>query len=272
MRILFFGDVVGKSGRNKLFSLVDKIVLKLKIDFTIVNAENAAHGFGINPGIAEKFFMHNIDVLTTGDHIWDQLTIKPYLQKENRIIRPTNYNKYTDGNGFKVYTSRNNKKILVINLLGSLFMVKEDIENPFQSIDKVLKKFKLGKNIDAIFVDFHAEATSEKMSMGHYLDGRVSAVIGTHTHVPTSDNQILSNGTAFQSDAGMCGDFNSSIGMKQETSITRFLGNDDHTRLCPAEGEATLCGVIIETDDKTGLAKSIEALRVGGLLSQTHKI
>lgn len=272
MRIIFFGDVVGKSGRKKLLSIIDKIVSKLKIDFTIVNAENSAHGFGINPTIAEKFFMHNIDVLTTGDHIWDQMTIKSYLQEESRIIRPLNYTKYNDGNGYKVYTSKNNKKVLVVDLLGTLFMAREGIENPFHTMDDLLKNFKLGQNVDAIFVDFHAETTSEKMSLAHYLDGRVSAVIGTHTHIPTSDNHILQNGTAFQADAGMCGDFNSSIGMKTETSISRFLGSEERSHLCPAEGEATICGVIVETDDKTGLAVSIEPVRIGGILSQTHKI
>ena len=272
MRILFFGDVVGKSGRKKLLSLVDSLVSKLKIDFTIVNAENSAHGFGINPSVAEKFFMHNIDVLTTGDHIWDQMTIKPYLQEESRIIRPLNYKKFNDGNGYKIYTTKNNKKIMVISLLGTLFMQREELENPFHAIDNLLKNYKLGDNVDAIFIDFHAEATSEKMSMAHYLDGKVSAVIGTHTHIPTSDNHILPNGTAFQADAGMCGDFNSSIGMKTDASISRFLGNAEHSRLSPAEGEATICGVIVETDDKTGLAVSIEPVRIGGILSQTHKI
>lgn len=271
MKILFLGDVVGKSGRSKLFSLIDTFVSKLKIDFTIVNAENSAHGFGINPDIAQKFFMYNIDVLTTGDHIWDQMTIKPYLQEEPRIIRPLNYKKYNDGNGYHIYTTKNNKKILVINLLGTLFM-REDIENPFHTMDSLLKNYKLGQNVDAIFVDFHAEATSEKMSLAHFLDGRVSAVIGTHTHIPTSDNHILPNGTAFQSDAGMCGDFNSSIGMKTDVSISRFLGEGEHTHLSPAQGEATLCGVIIETDDKTGLATKIEPLRIGGILPQTHKL
>ncbi|MBD5397926.1 TIGR00282 family metallophosphoesterase [bacterium] len=271
MKILFLGDVVGKSGRKKLFSLIDTIVSKLKIDFTIVNAENSAHGFGINPDIAQKFFMYNIDVLTTGDHIWDQMTIKPYLQEEPRIIRPLNYKKYNDGNGYKIYTSKNGKKILVVNLLGTLFM-REDIENPFLTMNNLLNNYKLGQNVDAIFVDFHAEATSEKMSLAHFLDGRVTAVIGTHTHIPTSDNHILPNGTAFQADAGMCGDFNSSIGMQTDVSISRFLGEGEHTHLCPAEGEATLCGVIIETDDKTGLAKNIEPLRIGGILPQTHKL
>lgn len=271
MKILFLGDVVGKSGRKQLFSLIDTIVSKFKIDFTIVNAENSAHGFGINPDIANKFFMYNIDVLTTGDHIWDQMTIKPYLQEESRILRPLNYKRHNDGNGYKVYTSKNGKKILVINLLGTLFM-RDEIENPFITMDNLLKNYKLGQNVDAIFVDFHAEATSEKMSLAHFLDGRVSAVIGTHTHIPTADSHILPNGTAFQSDAGMCGDFISSIGMKTDVSISRFLGEGEHTHLTPATEEATLCGVIIEIDDKSGLAKQIEPLRIGGVLSQTHKL
>ena len=272
MKILFFGDVAGKSGRKKLFSIIDELNIKLKSDFTIVNAENSAHGFGITPSIVNKFFIHDIDVITTGDHIWDQLTIKPYLQEEDRILRPYNYVRYKDGNGYKVYQTKNNKKILVVNMLGRLFMSKEEIENPFLSMDKILTEYKLGKNVDAIFVDFHAEATSEKMSFAHYVDGRVSAVIGTHTHIPTADNHILPKGTAFQSDAGMCGDYISSIGMKTDVSISRFLDEGEKTRLSPAEGEATICGDLVEIDDKTGLAINIEPIRIGGALSQTHKI
>ena len=271
-RILFFGDVVGKSGRKKLFALVDDIVSKLKIDFTIVNAENSAHGFGINPNIAEKFFLHRIDVLTTGDHIWDQMTIKPYLQQEKRIVRPYNYNKFNDGEGAHLYTSANNKRILVVNLLGRLFIDRENLSSPFTAADEILEKYKLGVNVDAIFVDFHAEATSEKMSIANYLDGRVSAVIGTHTHIPTSDGHILPSGTAFQSDAGMCGDFNSSIGMKKDLSLERFLHPGTMVRLSPAENEATICGVIIDVDDKTGLSTHIEPIIVGANLHNTHTL
>lgn len=269
MKILFFGDVVGKSGRKKLFEHIDRLVIDLKSDFTIVNAENSAHGFGINPNIVSKFFMHDIDVLTTGDHIWDQLTIKPYMQEEQRILRPYNYMRYKDGKGARLYKTKNNKRILVVNMLGRLFMSKEEIDNPFKSIDDILKEYELGKNVDAIFIDFHAEATSEKMSFAHYVDGRVSAVIGTHTHIPTSDNHILPKGTAFQSDAGMCGDYISSIGMKSDVSISRFLEKEEKSRLTPAEGEATICGDIIEIDEDTGLATSINPIRIGGILSQT---
>ncbi len=272
MRILFFGDVVGRSGRRQLFSKIDKIISKLKIDFTIVNAENSAHGFGINPSVSEKFFRYPIDVITTGDHIWDQMTIKPYLQEELRIIRPANYNKYNDGTGAKIFTARNGKRVLVINLLGTLFIDRENLDNPFVTISNILAKYKLGIDADAIFIDMHAEATSEKMSIANFVDGRVSAVVGTHTHIPTGDAHILPNGTAFQSDAGMCGDYDSSIGMKKEASIDRFFNTGLRNHLEPAEGEATICGVIVETDDKTGLAKSIEPLRIGGILQQTHEI
>ena len=271
MKILFLGDVVGRSGRKKIFSDIDNIISKLKIDFTIVNAENSAHGFGINPSVAEKFFAHQIDMITTGDHIWDQMTIKPYLQEEHRILRPANYNKYNDGDGYRVFTTRNNEKVLVINLLGNLFIDRENLENPFIKVDEILSKYKLGKNIDAIFIDIHAEATSEKMSIANFVDGRVSAVIGTHTHIPTADAHVLPNGTAFQSDAGMCGDYDSSIGMKKEASIMRFLNSTAKNHLTPAEGEATICGTIVEIN-KNGLAKTIEPLRIGGKLSQTHKI
>ncbi|MBR1544453.1 MAG: TIGR00282 family metallophosphoesterase [Alphaproteobacteria bacterium] len=272
MRILFLGDVVGRSGRKQLLSNIDNIVSKLKIDFTIVNAENSAHGFGINPSVSEKFFNHQIDVLTTGDHIWDQMTIKPYLQEETRILRPANYNKYNDGIGARVYTSKNGKKILVVNLLGTLFIERENLDNPFITITEILKKYKLGVDVDAIFIDMHAEATSEKMSLANYVDGKVSAVVGTHTHIPTSDAHILPQGTAFQTDAGMCGDYDSSIGMKKQASIDRFFDSTIRNHLEPSEGEATICGVIIETDDKTGLAKTIEPLRIGGILQQTHKL
>ncbi len=271
MKILFLGDVVGRSGRKKVFSHIDDIVSKLKIDFVIVNAENSAHGFGINPVIASKFFNHQIDVLTTGDHIWDQMTIKPYLQEETRILRPANYNKFNDGDGYRVFTTRNNKKVLVINLLGNLFIERENLENPFIKAEEILKKYELGKNVDAIFIDMHAEATSEKMSLANYLDGRVSAVVGTHTHIPTADAHILPAGTAFQSDAGMCGDFDSSIGMRKDLSITRFIDPLAKNHLTPAEGDATICGVIVDID-KNGLATSIEPLRIGGKLQQTHKL
>lgn len=272
MKILFLGDVVGKSGRKQIFANINKIVSKFKIDFTIINAENSAHGFGINPAVAEKFFKYPVDAITTGDHIWDQMTIKPYLQDEPRIIRPANYNKYKDGTGAKIFTSKNGKKVLVINLLGELFIDRENLENPFVVITDILKKYKLGVDVDAIFIDIHAEATSEKMSLANYVDGRVSAVIGTHTHIPTADAHILPNGTAFQSDAGMCGDYDSSIGMKKKASIDRFFDKTVKNHLEPAEGEATVCGVIVETDDKTGLAKSIEPLRIGGILQQTHRL
>ncbi len=271
MKILFLGDVVGRSGRKKIISDIDTIISQLKIDFTIVNVENAAHGFGINPSVADKFFGTNIDVLTTGDHIWDQLIIRQYLETEKRILKPANYNKFKEGQGVRLYKSRNNKNVLVINLLGNLFIQREGVENPFLKADEILKKYKLGKNVDAIFVDFHAEATSEKMSLANYLDGRVTAVIGTHTHIPTSDNHILEFGTAFQSDAGMCGDYDSSIGMKKDSSIERFLNPTGKNRLTPAEGAATICGCIV-TVSKDGLAKSIEPLRIGGNLSQTHII
>ena len=272
MRILFLGDVVGRSGRRQLFAYINKIVSKLKIDFTIVNAENSAHGFGINPSVSEKFFKYPVDVITTGDHIWDQMTIKSYLQEELRILRPVNYNKYNDGIGAKVFTANNGKKVLVVNLLGNLFIEREELGNPFVAITEILKKYTLGLNVDAIFIDIHAEATSEKMSLANYVDGKVSAVVGTHTHIPTGDAHILPLGTAFQSDAGMCGDYDSSIGMKKQASIDRFFNPTIHNRLEPAEGEATICGVIVETDDKTGLAKSIEPLRIGGILQQTHKL
>ena len=269
MRILFFGDVVGKSGRDFLFSNINNIVSSYFIDFCVVNVENSAHGFGVIPSIAQKFLSCNIDVLTTGDHIWDKFEIKDYIKEENRILRPANYNKFSIGSGFNIFVSKNNKRVLVVNLLGTLFMKKEGITNPFCKIDEILSKYKLGIDVDVIFVDFHAETTSEKMAFANYVDGRVSAVIGTHTHIPTADAHILPSGTGYQTDAGMCGCYDSSIGMNKYVSIDRFIKPDLQNRLEPAVGMATLCGSIIDIADN-GLATSIKSFIFGDTLHCTH--
>lgn len=270
MRLLFFGDVVGRAGRVKLFSSISKIRTQLNIDFCIVNVENSAHGFGVTPDISDQFLKHDIDVLTTGDHIWDKEEIKSYIDKENRLIKPANYLKIPNGLGYNVYSILD-QKILVINLLGTLFINKSNISNPFVEVDNILNKYKLGVNVDVIFIDFHAEATSEKMAFAHYVDGRVSAVIGTHTHIPTGDAHILTKGTAYQTDAGMCGDYNSSIGMDKQVSIERFVTPTKVNKLVPAEASACLCGVIIDIG-RDGLATNIESFRFGTILKETHNL
>jgi metallophosphoesterase (TIGR00282 family) len=268
-RILFFGDVVGGAGRNLLLENVERIAARLSVDFVVVNAENAAHGFGITVELAAKFFARGIDVLTAGDHAWDQSLLRPGINSEPRLLRPENYTIFRDGAGHGLFRARNGKRVLVLCLLGTLFMARGGIENPFYAADAVLEKYKLGRDADAIFVDFHAEATSEKMSLAHYLDGRVTAVVGTHTHIPTADARVLSGGTAYMTDAGMCGDFDTSIGMKKEASLARFLGRDDGERLSPGTGPGTLCGVVVDVGGD-GLAVAAEPFVFGANLKNTH--
>ena len=271
MKILFFGDVVGGAGRNLLLDNVGRIAARLSADFVIANAENAAHGFGITVELAAKFFARGIDALTAGDHIWDQSLLRPGINSEPRLLRPENYVAFADGSGHGIFKARNGARVLVLSLLGTLFMARDGIENPFHAADKVLGKYRLGRDADAIFVDFHAEATSEKMSLAHYLDGRVTAVVGTHTHIPTSDARVMPRGTAYMTDAGMCGDFDTSIGMKKEVSLARFLGEDAGQRLSPGEGPGTLCGALVDVG-ADGLAASVEPFVFGANLKNTHEL
>lgn len=267
MRILFLGDLVGRSGREAAMNALPTLKKQLKPDFTIVNCENAAHGFGVTTKICDELFDAGIDCLTTGNHVWDQREIVPYLDREKRILRPINYPKDAPGQGAHVYEDSGGRRILVVNAMGRLFM--ELMDDPFAAMDTLLKSYGMGRNVQAIFLDFHAEATAEKAGMAHHLDGRVSCVVGTHTHVPTADQQVLPGGTAFQTDAGMCGDYNSMIGMSVETALYRFTKKVPKIRLAPAEGEATVCGLFVETDDQTGFAKSVAPVRHGGRLEQT---
>ncbi|MDR3126265.1 MAG: YmdB family metallophosphoesterase [Rickettsiales bacterium] len=245
MRILFFGDIVGHAARELLIESAAEIREREKIDFVIANADNAAHGFGLVPSIADRLFKV-VDVLTAGDHAWDQPSIRPYIKDRPRLLRPANYGAVAEGRGHCAYDARGGR-IAVVHLLGRLFMTRDRVSSPFEAADEILRGYKLGGNVDAIFVDFHAEATSEKISLAHYLDGRVSALIGTHTHVPTADARILPGGTAFLTDAGMCGVFDSSIGMEKSACVRRFLDAADTGRLVPADGEPTLCGAIVDT-------------------------
>jgi len=268
MNILILGDVMGVSGRDALRNKLPKIIIENKIDFVVVNGENSADdGRGITQTIAEDFFSKGVDVITSGNHIWDKQEITDYIDKERRLLRPANLAEGSPGKGFEIYTSKNKKyKIGVINLMGNVFMRKT--EDVFQTAKKISKKLILKKNIDFLVVDFHGEITSEKMAMGHFFDGLSTCVVGTHTHVPTADTRILEKGTAYQTDIGMCGDYNSVIGMNKDNSIKKFLKDNNAIKHFPAEGEGTLSGVIVETDLKTGLAKKVVRLIYGGSLAK----
>ena len=268
MKILVLGDIMGASGRNALNNKLPQIIKNNEIDFVIVNGENSADdGRGITQEIAEEFFEIGVDVITSGNHIWDKQETGNYINKENRLLRPANLVEGSPGRGFEIYISKNKKyKIGVINLMGNVFMRKT--EDVFQEAQKIKKKMILKKNVDFLVVDFHGEITSEKMATGHLFDGEATCVVGTHTHVPTADTRILEKGTAYQTDIGMCGDYNSVIGMNKENSIKRFLKDNEAIKHFPAEGEGTLSGVIVETDTKTGLAKNVTRIIDGGSLTK----
>ena len=260
MKILYCGDVVGRPGRETVLKNVPFLREKYKPDAVIVNGENAAHGFGLTPSICRDFFAAGVDGITTGNHVFDQKEILTFLDSEKKIIRPLNYPQGTIGHGCMVLELLNGKKLLVAQVMGRVFM--EALDCPVKALEKVLEQYRLGVNVDAILVDIHAEATSEKISFAHYFDGRVSAVFGTHTHVPTADECILKKGTAYQSDVGMCGDYNSVLGFEEETPIARLLRKYPSERLIPSKGEGTLCAVMVETDDKTGLAVCVERVMI----------
>ena len=266
MKILFLGDVVGRSGRDAVCAFLPKARKQHALDFIVVNGENAAGGFGITPAIYDDFIKAGADVVTTGNHAWDQQEIIPKFAKEKRLLRPQNYPEGTPGNGYYLATNNKGQTLLIIHVQGQLFM-HEHLSCPFAACDSVLKQYKLAANANAVLIDIHAEASSEKMALGHYLDGRVSAVFGSHTHVPTNDARIFDAGTAYQTDAGMCGDYNSVLGMEKAAPIKRFLTKiNKNNKMTVASGEATICGVIVETDDKTGLAIDITIIKEGGSL------
>ncbi len=267
MRILFFGDIMGRSGRDGLAKHLPDLKVRLKPDVVVANVENAAAGFGVTVKLAQDFYALGVDVLTTGNHIWKQKELVTSIGNEPRILRPLNYPEGTPGKGFYIHALSDGRKIMVVNVMARLFM-EPVLDDPFATMEKLVAQYRLGASVQAIFIDFHGEASSEKMAFGHVFDGRVSGVVGTHTHIPTADEQILPKGTAYLSDCGMCGDFDSVIGMKKEQAMWKFTRKIPGERLTPAEGEATVCGVLIETDDATGLAKSIETIRVGGKLKE----
>ncbi len=266
MNIVFIGDVVGRSGREALKKHITTIKEKYSPDAVIVNGENAAHGFGITESICKEFYDIGVDCITTGNHIWSQREVIVYIGRDKKLIRPLNYPDDSPGKGYYELDVFGGK-LLVINLMGREFMYSVDC--PFRKIDNFLKNYRLGGNVKGIFIDFHAEVTSEKMAMAHFLDGRVSAVVGTHTHVPTADAHILPKGTAFQSDAGMTGDYNGVIGYTPEAPIFKFLRRMPGERFTPASGEGTVCGTYIKIDDISGKAIKISPVRIGGILSQS---
>ncbi|HEX4197924.1 MAG TPA: TIGR00282 family metallophosphoesterase [Caulobacteraceae bacterium] len=269
MRFAFFGDIVGRSGRDGLAEHLPHLRRRLDLEFVVVNAENAAAGFGITENTARELFAAGADCLTLGNHSWDQKEALTYIVREPRLIRPLNYPALSDapGRGAQLFETERGRRVLVINLLGRVHM--DALDDPFAAVDRELTACPLGQAADAAIVDMHAEATSEKMAMGHFCDGRASLVVGTHTHVPTADAQILGGGTAYQTDAGACADYDSVIGNQKEEPLRRFTTRISGGRYQPAEGPATVCGVYVETDDATGLARRVEPIRIGGRLSES---
>ena len=266
MKILVLGDVMGPSGRQAIKKNLSRIINEKKINFTVINGENAADdGRGITKDIAEELFSEGIDVITSGNHIWDKEETTNYIEREQRLLRPANFVNGTPGNGFGIFFSKDKKfKIGVANLMGNVFMRKTD--DVFKTAQEIKKKLLLKKNIDFLIVDFHGEITSEKMAIGHFFDGFATCVVGTHTHVPTADTRVLEKGTAYQTDIGMCGDYNSVIGMNKENSLKKFFKEKDAVKHFPSNGVGTLSGIIVEADISTGLAKKVYRLIEGGNL------
>ena len=268
MRILFIGDIVGRSGRTVLLQRLPGLIRDWKLDFVAINGENAAGGFGITEAIYQEFVDAGADIVTGGNHSWDQKEALVFIERAPKLVRPINFPAGTPGRGVALIEARNGAPVLVVNAMGRIFM--DPLDDPFAAVERELAACPLAQGADAIIVDIHAEATSEKQAMGHFCDGRVSLVIGTHTHAPTADHQILPHGTAFMSDVGMTGDYNSVIGMDKDEPLTRFLRKIPNARFEPAMGEATLCALAVETDDATGLARRVGAVRLGGRLEQAR--
>lgn len=266
MRVLFLGDIVGRAGRDAVIARMPGLRRDLALDFVVVNGENAAGGYGITAKICQDFFAAGVDVITGGNHSWDQREVIPYIAEEKRLLRPVNFPPGTPGLGAHLYDDAKGRKVAVINVLCRLFM--DALDDPFQALERELDRFRLKANADFVLVDIHGEATSEKQALGVCADGRASMAVGSHSHVPTADWRIMPGGTAYQGDAGMCGDYESVIGMKKDTAVQRFVRKLPGERFTPAEGEATICGVFVESDDATGLARHVAPLRLGGILAQ----
>ena len=262
MRLLFLGDVVGRAGRDAVLARLPALRARLGAELVVLNGENASHGFGLAPDMARAFLAAGADVITLGNHAWDRREIIPFMEGEPRVIRPLNFPPGTPGKGAVEVALPDGRKALVMQAMGRLFM--DPLDDPFRAVQAELARHRLGVTVQAAVLDIHAEATSEKQAIAHSFDGMLSLVVGTHTHVPTADHRILPGGTAFQTDAGMCGDYDSVIGMGKGVAALRFWKKMPGERLAPAEGEAALCGLFVETDDATGLARSVRAIREGG--------
>ena len=268
MRMLFIGDIVGRSGRAIVAERLPGLIRDWKLDLVIINGENAAGGFGITEAIYQEFLDAGADAVTGGNHSWDQKEALVFIERAPKLLRPINFPAGTPGRGVALIEAKNGARVLIVNAMGRIFM--DPLDDPFAAVERELAACPLKQSADAIVVDIHAEATSEKQAMGHFCDGRASLVVGTHTHAPTADHQILPHGTAFVSDVGMTGDYNSVIGMDKEEPLMRFLRKISGARFEPAMGAATLCGLAVETDDATGLAQRIAAVRLGGRLEEAQ--
>ncbi len=267
--MLFLGDVMGRTGRAAIAERLPTLRAEWNLDFVVVNGENASSGAGLTPEHAKGLLEAGADCLTLGDHAFDQKDMLAFIEQEPRILRPINFSKVAPGKGWRVFTATQGRKVLVAQVLGQVFM-KRPFDDPFSAIEQVLKAHPMGGMVQASIVDVHAEATSEKMAMGHWCDGQASLVVGTHTHVPTGDAQILTGGTAYLTDAGMCGDYNSVIGMEKLEPLRRFITGMPKARFEPAAGPATLSGVYVETDDRTGKALNVRMIRSGGRLQEAR--
>ena len=266
MRILFIGDVVGRSGRAIVLERLPGLIANWKLDLVVINGENAAGGFGITEAIYRDLIDAGADAVTLGNHAWDQREALVFIERAPRLIRPLNFPKGAPGRGAAMIETRSGARVLVINAMGRIFM--DAMDDPFAVIDRELAACALKSGADAIVIDMHCEATSEKQAMGYFVDGRASLIVGTHTHAPTADHRILPGGTAFVSDVGMTGDYESVIGMIKDEPLSRFLRKIPSAKFEPALGPATLCGLAVETDDATGLALKVGAVRLGGRLEQ----
>ena len=265
--MLFLGDVMGRAGRTAITEMLPNLRVQWGLDFVVVNGENASQGAGLSGEHAKAIFAAGADCVTLGDHAFDQKDMLQAIEADPRILRPINFSKVAPGRGVKIFDATQCRRVLVAQILGQVFM-KRPFDDPFSAIEQVLKTHRLGASVQAAIIDIHAEATSEKMAMGHWCDGQASLVVGTHTHVPTGDAMILPKGTAYLTDAGMCGDYDSVIGMEKLEPLRRFITGMSASRFEPANGPATLSGVYVETDDKTGLAQKVRMIRHGGRLQQ----
>ena len=262
MKLLYLGDIMGRVGRMAVMDEIPNMRSELDVDFVVACGENAAHGFGITIDICHKLFDCGVDVITTGNHAWDQREIIDFIKEENRLLRPMNYPDDSPGNGSGLYFTKSGFRVAICQVMGQLFM--QAVDDPFRAVDKFLTGTQLSKDADAIIIDIHGEATSEKAAIGWLADGRASLVVGSHSHVPTADARILSAGTGFQTDAGMCGSYDSVIGMDKGIALRRFMKSVPGERLEPASGPPTICGVFVETDNETGLTQKIQSVRMGG--------